>query len=59
MKQANIIEGKTLDEYMAKYGKYYKNGVLWDFTEDDVRTGAVELNRNIYWHIGDRYYEVL
>ena len=53
-----IIKGKTLKEYMAKYGKAYIKGELWDFLKEDVKNGAIELDPNVtYWEIENRLYE--
>lgn len=54
----HIYYCRTLSEYMAKYGKPYDRGDLWDFSKDDVDTGAVELHPEMtYWYIDGRYYE--
>lgn len=47
-----------LDEYMRRFGDAYNAGELWDFSKEDVESGAIELDPDmIYWEIGDRYYE--
>lgn len=53
-----IIKDKSFEEYLSLYKDAYKSGDLWDFSIDDVLSGAIELNSNIvYWKIGDRLYE--
>lgn len=53
-----IYYGRTLDEYMSKYWEPYNRGDLWDFSEDDVNTGAIKLHPEmVYWFIDGRYYE--
>lgn len=50
--------GKTLDEYMSKFGEAHNNGELWDFDAKEFGDGSIELDPNIvYWKIGDRIYE--
>ena len=50
--------GKTLEEYMAKYGEAYERGELWDFSAEDINGGAIDLDPNItYWEIDGRVYE--
>lgn len=50
--------GKTIEEYMKKYGEAYANGELWDFSVEDVNGGAIELNPDMtYWEIDGRIYE--
>ena len=49
----------TLEEYMAKYGQAYNDGTLWDFSKEDLESGAIEKNPDMdYWLINGRYYEV-
>lgn len=55
-------KGHTYEEYMLKYGIDYRNGDLWDFSEEDLTNGAIEVDPNmIYWEIevdGEiRYFE--
>ena len=58
MPEYKIIEGKTLEEYMGIYGADYEDGNLWDFSEEDVASGAIELDPNTcYWRIDGRLYE--
>lgn len=57
-----VEEGHTLEEYRKLFGDAYDDGELWDFSEEDVKAGAVEANPNmVYWRIkiGDepRYFE--
>jgi hypothetical protein len=53
-----VIKGKTLDEYMKKFGDAYDSGELWDVDIEDVKSGALEPNNDIeYWEIDGRYYE--
>ena len=55
-----IIKHKTLREYMKRYGREYRSGDLWDFSKEDVRSGAIELRTDqTYWLIKGRYYETL
>ena len=50
--------GKTLEEYMKKFGEAYNNGELWDFSAEDVNGGAIDLNpEQVYWEIDGRIYE--
>lgn len=50
--------GKTLEEYMEKYGEAYNNGELWDFSAEDVNGGAIDLDPDTtYWEIDGRLYE--
>lgn len=50
--------GKTLKEYMEKFGEAYSRGALWDFSAEDVNGGAIDLNPNqVYWEIDGRLYE--
>ena len=54
----NIEQGHTYEEYMEVYGVDYNNGDLWDFTQEDIENGAVEMDYDrIYWFIDGRYYE--
>ena len=53
-----VVKGKTLDEYMKKFGDAYNSGELWDVDIEDVKSGALEPNDAIeYWEIDGRYYE--
>lgn len=55
-----IVRFKSLKEYMKLYGEAYENGDLWDFSKEDVRSGAIELQEDeVYWLIKGRYYETL
>jgi hypothetical protein len=55
---AKIECGKTLEEYMEKYGEAYENGELWDFSAEDVNGGAIDLDPDTtYWEIDGRLYE--
>jgi len=55
-----IVRFKSLKEYMRLYGKAYENGDLWDFSKEDVRSGAIKLQEDeVYWLIKGRYYETL
>lgn len=52
----NVEEGHTLEEWEALFG----NEELWDFTEEDLIRGAVELDPDmVYWAIDGRLYETL
>lgn len=54
-----VVKGKTFEEYMLKYGDLYEKGELWDFSKEDILSGAVEPREEVaYWLIEDRYYEV-
>lgn len=56
--KSQIEFNKTLEEYMEKFGKNYINGELWDFSLEDMNSGAIELNpEQVYWQIEDRLYE--
>lgn len=56
--EIKIEHGKTIDEYMEKFGELYNEGELWDFEEEDVLSGAVEPRKDIvYWEIDGRLYE--
>lgn len=53
-----VVKGKTLDEYMKKFGDAYNSGELWDVDIEDVKSGALEPNNDVeYWEIDGRYYE--
>lgn len=59
---AKIESGHTIEEYREKFGKLYDDGELWDFSEEDLFDGSVEINPDIiYWKIevdGEpRYFE--
>lgn len=57
-KFSNIQTNHTLSEYKRKYEESYEAGDLWDFSIEDVQSGAVELETDrIYWQINDRIYE--
>lgn len=61
---AKVEEGHTLEEYMREFGRLYKDGQLWDFSEEDFKGGAIEINPEItYWKIevdGEpRYFETI
>lgn len=50
--------GKTIEEYMAKFGEAYERGELWDFSAEDVSGGAIDLDPDtVYWEIDGRVYE--
>lgn len=50
--------GKTLEEYMEKFGADYENGDLWDFPAEDINGGAIDLDPDtVYWEIDGRVYE--
>ena len=56
------VEEHSYEEYMKKFGVAYKEGELWDFSEEDFKDGAVEINPEMtYWKIevdGEpRYFE--
>ena len=58
------VEEHSYEEYMKKFGVAYKEGELWDFSEEDFKDGAVEINPEMtYWKIevdGEpRYFETL
>lgn len=54
-----IITGHTEEEYFDKFGDKYDEGELWDFSREDIETGAIEPDDNMdYWLIDDRYFEV-
>lgn len=54
----NIVRGKSIDQYMRRYGKEYEEGTLWDFSIEDMRNGAIEPTEGmVYWLIDDRLYE--
>lgn len=56
--EIKIEHGKTIDEYMEKFGELYNEGKLWDFEEEDILSGAVEPRKDIvYWEIDGRLYE--
>lgn len=56
--EIKIEHGKTIDEYMEKFGELYNEGELWDFEEEDILSGAVEPRKDIvYWEIDGRLYE--
>lgn len=53
-----VVENQTLDEYMKIYGDDYKEGRVWDFSLEDVQSGAIEIDSNqVYWFIENRLYE--
>lgn len=57
-----VEDGHTLEEYRQAYGGMYDEGELWDFSEEDVKAGAIEAQPNmVYWRIvidGEpRYFE--
>ena len=55
-----VIKHKTLRQYMRIYGDAYRSGDLWDFSKEDVQSGAIELQEEqTYWLIKGRYYETL
>ena len=59
---AKIESGHTIEEYREKFGKLYDEGELWDFSEEDLFGGAVDINPDIvYWKIEvdgkPRYFE--
>lgn len=59
---ASVEEGHTLEEYREKFGELYDEGELWDFSEEDFKGGAIEINPDmVYWKIevdGEpRYFE--
>lgn len=48
-------EGHTHAEYEDEFGDEYENGELWDFSLEDIKTGAVEPQKGlVYWLIADR-----
>ena len=56
--EIKIEHGKTIDEYMEKFGELYNEGELWDFEEEDILSGAVKPRKDIvYWEIDGRLYE--
>lgn len=56
--EIKIEHGKTIDEYMEKFGELYNEGKLWDFEEEDILSGAVKPRKDIvYWEIDGRLYE--
>lgn len=61
VKKHNLYQiecGKTLEEYMKKFGEAYERGELWDFSAEDVNGGAIDLNpEQVYWEIDGRIYE--
>ncbi len=58
-----VEDDHTLKEYRDNFGVAYDDGELWDFSEEDVKSGAIEAQPNmVYWKIkvnGDepRYFE--
>ena len=50
--------GKTFEEYKKNFGEAYYNGLLWDFSAEDVNGGAIDLDpEQVYWEIDGRLYE--
>ena len=48
-------EGHTHAEYEDTFGEEYDNGELWDYSLEDIKTGAVEPQKGlVYWLIADR-----
>lgn len=59
---AKIESGHTMEEYRERFGELYDEGELWDFSEEDFKGGAIEINPDIvYWKIevdgSPRYFE--
>ena len=59
---AKIEDGHTIEEYREKFGELYDEGQLWDFSEEDLMDGAIDVNPDIvYWKIEvdgkPRYFE--
>lgn len=51
----HIEYGHSLEEYMNLWGDLYKEGELWDFSFDDVKSKAIEPNDNmVYWALIDK-----
>ena len=47
-----IEEGHSIEEFNKLYSGAYDEGTLWDFSEEDVKSGAVEAQPNmVYWKI--------
>lgn len=64
VESAKVEDGHSYEEYMNKFGRAYSDGELWDFSEEDFKGGAIEINPEItYWKIeveGEpRYFETL
>ena len=62
VEKAKVEDGHSYEEYMKKFGRAYNDGELWDFSEEDFKGGAIEVNPGItYWKIeveGEpRYFE--
>lgn len=51
----HIEYGHSLEEYMSLWGDLYKEGELWDFSFDDVKSKAIEPNEDmVYWALIDK-----
>lgn len=58
--EPKVKKGKTLAEYMSKYGVLYKEGSLWDFSKEDIDDEAIFIRPDmVYWEIDGRWYETL
>jgi isopropylmalate/homocitrate/citramalate synthase len=58
--EPKVKKGKTLAEYMSKYGEFYKEGSLWDFSKEDIEDEAIFVDPDmVYWEIDGRWYETL
>lgn len=58
--EPKVKKGKTLAEYMSKYGVLYREGSLWDFSKEDIDDEAIFVRPDmVYWEIDGRWYETL
>lgn len=55
-----IVNGHTLHYELGRTCEDLENfdGLLWDFSVDDILTGAIEPDEDmVYWYINERFYE--